>query len=133
MGYAPDFFGCDGMDGILSIDGFDTSLAEGLMLLTPFAADAQDEKTQAFVSAYKEAYGDTPNQFAADAYDAVYAVFNAMKKTGVNNVKVDPTALGTAMAKAITASDFSYDGVTGKMTWEASGACNKVPVIVELG
>ena len=76
-GYEPTFFGCDGMDGILTIEGFDTSLAEGLMLLTPFAADAQDEKTQAFVSAYKEAYGDTPNQFAADAYDVVYAIYQA--------------------------------------------------------
>lgn len=68
-GYEPIFFGCDGMDGILDVEGFDTSLAEGLMLLTPFAADAQDEKTQAFVSAYVAAYGETPNQFAADAYD----------------------------------------------------------------
>ena len=83
-GYEPVFFGCDGMDGILSIDGFDTSLAEGLMLLTPFAADAQDEKTQAFVSAYKEAYGDTPNQFAADAYDVVYAIYEAVLAGGLN-------------------------------------------------
>ena len=103
------------------------------MLLTPYVADSKEEKSAKFTAAYREKYGETPIQFAADAYDAVYAVFNAMKKTGVNNVKVDPTALGTAMAKAITASDFSYDGVTGKMTWEASGACNKVPVIVELG
>ena len=36
MGYDPQFFGGDGMDGILAIEGFDTSLAEGLMLLTPF-------------------------------------------------------------------------------------------------
>ena len=50
MGYAPIFFGCDGMDGILAIEGFDTSLAEGLMMLTPFAADAQDEKTVSFVT-----------------------------------------------------------------------------------
>lgn len=44
------------------------------MLLTPFAADADDEKTQSFVTKYKEAYGDTPNQFAADAYDAIYII-----------------------------------------------------------
>ncbi len=72
------------MDGILAIEGFDTSLAEGLMLLTPFAADAEDEKTQAFVSAYEEAYGDTPNQFAADAYDVVYAIYQAALAGGVN-------------------------------------------------
>ena len=82
-GYAPVFFGCDGMDGILGVENFDTSLAEGLMLLTPFAADSTDEKTQNFVKAYKDAYKDTPNQFAADAYDAVYAVKAAAEKEDV--------------------------------------------------
>ena len=74
MGYAPKFFGCDGLDGILAMKNFDTKLAEGVMLLTPFAADATDELTQKFVAAYKKAYTDTPNQFAADAYDAIYAI-----------------------------------------------------------
>ena len=80
MGFETKFFGCDGMDGILGVENFDTSLAEGLMLLTPFAADSTDEKTQNFVKAYKDAYKDTPNQFAADAYDAVYAVKAAAEK-----------------------------------------------------
>ena len=82
-GFTPKWFGCDGMDGILGVENFDTSLAEGLMLLTPFAADSTDEKTQAFVTAYKDAYTDTPNQFAADAYDAVYAIKAAAEKEDV--------------------------------------------------
>ncbi len=73
MGYEPTFFGVDGMDGILTVENFDTSLAEDVMFLTPFAADANDKTTEAFVSTYKEKYGDTPNQFAADSYDAIYA------------------------------------------------------------
>lgn len=83
MGYAPIFFGCDGMDGILAIEGFDTSLAEGLMMLTPFAADAQDEKTVSFVTKYQEQFGGVPNQFAADAYDGIYALAAACEKAGV--------------------------------------------------
>ena len=83
MGYAPKFFGCDGMDGILQVDNFDTKLAEGLMLLTPFAADADDELTQKFVTAYKEKYGETPIQFAADAYDAIYAIKAAAEEAGI--------------------------------------------------
>lgn len=83
MGYAPKFFGCDGLDGILGVENFDTSLAEGVMLLTPFAADAQDDLTKKFVSAYETAYNDTPNQFAADAYDAVYAIKAAAEKGDV--------------------------------------------------
>ena len=83
MGYAPKFFGCDGMDGILQVENFDTKLAEGLMLLTPFAADAQDELTQKFVTSYKENYGETPIQFAADAYDVIYSMYQAVLETGI--------------------------------------------------
>ena len=64
MGFAPQFFGCDGMDGILQVQNFDVKLAEGLMLLTPFAADATDDLTVNFVKSYEEAYGETPIQFA---------------------------------------------------------------------
>ena len=128
MGYEPTFFGCDGMDGILSIDGFDTSLAEGLMLLTPFAADAQDEKTQAFVSAYKEAYGDTPNQFAADAYDVVYAIYEAVLAGGLNG-DMDASDICDALKTQFTTMNF--DGLTGdSMTWDASGAVSKAPKAV---
>ena len=82
MGYDPIFFGVDGMDGILGVTNFDTSLAEDVMLLTPFAADSTDEATVHFVNAYKEKYGEVPMQFAADGYDAVYAVKEALEKGG---------------------------------------------------
>ena len=128
MGYAPVIFGVDGMDGILTIEGFDTSLAEGLMLLTPFAADAQDEKTQAFVSAYKEAYGDTPNQFAADAYDVVYAIYQAAVAGGING-DMDASDVCDALKAQFTS--MTFDGLTGDgMTWDASGAVSKAPKAV---
>ena len=127
-GYTPKFFGCDGMDGILTIKGFDTSLAEGLMLLTPFAADASDEKTQAFVTAYKEAYGDTPNQFAADAYDVVYAIYDAVKAGNLNG---DMSASDLCDALKTQITGMTFDGLTGDgMTWDASGAVSKAPKAV---
>ena len=127
-GYTPKFFGCDGMDGILTIKGFDTSLAEGLMLLTPFAADASDEKTQAFVTAYKEAYGDTPNQFAADAYDVVYAIYDAVKAGNLNG---DMSASDLCDALKTQITGLTFDGLTGDgMTWDASGAVSKAPKAV---
>ena len=128
MGYAPTFFGCDGMDGILAIEGFDTSLAEGLMLLTPFAADAKDEKTQAFVTAYEEAYGDTPNQFAADAYDVVYAIYQAVLAGNING---DMDASDICEALKTQFGSMTFDGLTGEgMTWDASGAVSKAPKAV---
>ncbi len=128
IGYAPEFFGCDGMDGILAIEGFDTSLAEGLMLLTPFAADAEDEKTQAFVAAYKEAYGDTPNQFAADAYDVIYAIYQAVLAGGLNG-DMDASEICEGLKTQFTS--MTFDGLTGTgMTWDATGAISKSPKAV---
>ena len=82
MGYEPKFFGVDGMDGILTMEGFDASLAEGVMLLTPFNADATDDATVAFVTEYESLYGETPNQFAADSYDCIYALKLALETAG---------------------------------------------------
>lgn len=130
MDYAPKFFGCDGLDGILGVENFDTSLAEGVMLLTPFAADAEDEATKSFVSAYEEAYGDTPNQFAADAYDAVYIIKAAVEKSGAtpaDSVSDICEKLKPAM------QEISVDGLTGAaMTWDADGAVNKAPKAMEI-
>ena len=129
-GYAPIFFGCDGLDGILNVENFDTSLAEGVMLLTPFAADAQDELTKKFVAAYKEKFNDTPNQFAADAYDAIYAIKAAAEKAAITP-DMDMSAICDAMKGAMTG--ISLDGLTGTgMTWDASGEPNKAPKAVKI-
>lgn len=129
MGYAPKFFGVDGMDGILTaVDNFDISLAEGLMLLTPFAADATDELTVKFVTAYKEKYGDVPNQFAADAYDGVYAIKAALEKSGAK-----PTDSISDLCEALKAAfpEITIDGLTGEgIVWDANGEPNKAPKAV---
>ena len=130
MGFAPLFFGCDGIDGILQVENFDISLAEGLMLLTPFVADATDEMTQNFVKAYEENYGTTPIQFAADAYDAVYAVKVAAEDAGLTpDMAVSDMceALKTSMTKIKT------DGLTGLgMTWNAAGEPEKAPKAMKI-
>ena len=128
MGYAPTFFGCDGLDGILAVENFDTSLAEGVMLLTPFAADADDELTKNFVAAYKEAYGDTPNQFAADSYDAIYIIKAAAEQAGVT-ADMSVSDICDAMKTAMT--EITLDGLTGTgMTWTADGEPDKAPKAV---
>ena len=132
MSYAPKFFGVDGMDGILDLEGFDTSLAEGVMLLTPFSADASDERTQNFVAKYKEKYGDTPNQFAADAYDCVYAIYQACQKAGIT-ADMSASDICEKMIETFTASDFTFDGLTGTgMTWAATGEVSKEPKGMEI-
>ena len=127
MGYTPKFFGVDGMDGILTVKNFDTKLAEDVMLLTPFTADAADEKTQNFVKKYKEKFGDTPNQFAADTYDCIYALYEACK---AKNITSDSKTadICAALTEQFTDSSFKFDGLTGTgMTWAKSGEVSKSP------
>jgi len=125
MGYAPKWFGVDGMDGILTMKGFDASLAEGVMLLTPFNADATDERTASFVAKYQEKTGEVPNQFAADAYDCVYAYKQALEAAGATP-DMSAEELCTAMMEQFTT--MTFDGLTGDgMTWDANGQVTKSP------
>ena len=135
VGYAPTFFGVDGMDGILTVEGFDTALAEGVILLTPFSADAQDDATVNFVTKYQEAYGEIPNQFAADAYDCVYAIYAALQASGAT-ADMSASELCDLLVATFTSADFSVDGLTGAgMTWDTTGAVNKTPkgMVIEGG
>ena len=133
MGYSPVFFGVDGMDGILGIEGFDTSLAEGVILLTPFAADASDALTVNFVSKYESSFGETPIQFAADGYDCPKAIYEALKYYASKNGGLDVDKLSAAdlceiLKSVLSDPAFSVDGVTGeKMQWSSNGEVNKAP------
>ena len=128
MGYNPIFFGVDGLDGILEVENFDKSLAEGVYLLTPFSADATDDKTVNFVNAYKTKYSDTPNQFAADAYDALYII-----KAAIEAKNLTPSSSTSDICDAMVdaMATLSVDGITGEgMTWTAAGEVNKAPKAV---
>jgi len=128
MGYAPTFFGVDGMDGILTMEGFQTELAEGVMLLTPFSADASDDLTKNFVKTYQEKYGEIPNQFAADGYDAVYVVYQALQAAGCT-VDMSHEELCEKLIEVMPT--ISYSGLTGQgLTWNAEGEVSKDPLAV---
>ena len=135
MGYKPKFFGVDGMDGILTVENFDTKLAEGVMLLTPFAADAKDKAVQNFVKTYKEKYKDTPNQFAADSYDSVYALKAAIEES---KATTDMSASDMCDALKGAMTKIKMQGLTGGkdgLTWNESGEVTKSPkaVIIKNG
>ena len=130
MNYAPIFFGCDGMDGILDVEGFDASYANNLMFLSPFTPTSTDEAIQKFVSSFKEAYDETPNQFAADAYDGIYAIKAAAEKAELTPDK-SVSDICDAMKTAMT--EITMDGVTAKgLTWDASGEPSKAPMVVKI-
>jgi len=125
MGYAPTFFGVDGMDGILTLENFDTSLAEGVYLLTPFNTNAEDELTQNFVANYRARYGADPTQFAADAYDCIYALKAACEAAGIT-ADMSNEEICEKLVAQFTSMEFT--GLTGTgMTWNANGEVSKVP------
>ena len=133
LNYAPVFFGADGMDGILSLEGFDLSLAEGLSFISGFNPYATDDKTVAFLDSYKKLSGDVmPNMFAAGGYDCIYAIYEAAKKAGITN-EMTHEEICEAMIATFTSADFSVDGLTGTgMTWGANGEVTKAPMVVEI-
>ena len=129
IGYKPTYFGVDGMDGILGADGFDPALAEGVLLLTPFTPYSEDEKVQAFVKAYEDAYGETPIQFAADAYDCVYAVYDAFGKTGLGT-DASMEDICEAMISVFVSGEFTASGLTAEsMQWNEAGEVDKTPKV----
>ena len=131
--YKPIFFGCDGLDGVLTVEGFDPALAEGVMLLTPFSADADDEATQLFVAKFQDKTCIVPNQFAADAYDVIYAIAQACEKGGVT-ADMSASEINAILVEQFTSMEFN--GLTGAgMTWAATGEVSKAPmaVVIENG
>ncbi len=133
IGYKPVFVGGDGMDGILTVDGFNTALAEGLIMVTPFAADADDEATQSFVAKYKEkSGGEIPNQFAADGYDVIYALYNACLAKGING-ETSCADASKLLCEYFQDDSTSFSGLTGEnMTWDENGMVSKIPAAVEV-
>ena len=128
--YSPVFFGTDGLDGLFSVKGFDKELAEGVQLLSPIPADFTNDKTRQFMEEYQSQYGVLPNQFAADAYDAVYAIYNAALHAGVT---ADMTAEEMCPLLSAAMTEITLDGITGSgnsLTWDATGEVQKAPVVV---
>lgn len=130
MDFSPIFFSCDGMDGILDVEGFDATLADGVKFLAPFSANAEDETTQKFVKAYKEKCNEVPNQFAADGYDGIYII-----KAAIEHAEVTPDMTVTQICDALKSAmtEITVDGVTAKgLTWTADGEPQKEPMVLEI-
>ena len=123
-------FGCDGLDGVA--DQLDSSVTNKVSYITPFDVNSEETVSANFTASYKEKYNAVPDQFAADGYDAVYAIAEAIKAAGVNDANISVSDLCDKVVAAVTADGFKLQGATGLMTWDASGASTKVPVIVEL-
>lgn len=130
MSFYPLIFGTDGIDGILTLDGFDKTLGEGVHLLSPIPAAYSDDRTRHFMESYQAKYGEMATQFAAGAYDAVYAIYEAAKK---GEITADMTAEEACPAFIKAMTEIEVDGVTSRdstLTWNADGEVKKDPIVV---
>ncbi len=128
-GITADLFGCDGLDGVA--DQIDGTVTNKITYITPFDVNSTTNAvSKKFVEAYKAKYNEVPDQFAADGYDAVYAIYEAMKVANIDDASISASDLCEAVKKAITDASFKLDGATGEMSWDATGACTKAPQIV---
>jgi branched-chain amino acid transport system substrate-binding protein len=123
LGITVPFLGSDswGSSELLSLCGAD---CEGYYFSTHYAADAATEEATKFISAYKTAYGNTPDDVAALTYDAFGLLFQSLKAAG----KVDRESVRNALAQIP-----DYKGVTGNMQFqEGSGDPIKSAVILQI-
>ena len=129
------YYGCDGLDGIDSMEGFDMyTIPQKISMLSHFNSKSTDAKTVEFVAKYTAKYGTAPlNQFGASAYDCVYAIWGAMKAAaekdpGSISVTMSPSELCEVL-KAQLNGGYTFDGVTGTgIKWNADGYVDKPAV-----
>ncbi len=111
LGLNVQLFGASGMAALKLIElGGDA--VQGLILTQTFLPDSPDTKVKEFVSNYKAKFQENPIPHAAQAYDTVYIIADAVKKA--NNTKSD--ALREALSKTS-----GLKLVTGEPKFNASG------------
>ena len=77
--------------------------------------------------------GLVPNQFAADGYDVIYALYNAMTAAGITGSE-SASEICTALEAQF--ATMTIDGLTGTgMHWDENGMISKAPaaVVIENG
>lgn len=95
--------------------------ANGLIVATPWFAQKDDPKVKSFVEKYTEAYGMEPDQFAAQAYDGLYLIAEAVKNAG----SADRDEIRDALA-AIQ----DFEGVLGTMSFDEDGDIVMEPTVL---
>lgn len=84
--------------------------ADGTLVATPWNPERQTEKAQAFRKAFVAKYGHEPDQFAAQAYDAMYVMHQAVEESGTTT---DRKKFRDTLAKIK-----NFEGATGKFEFD---------------
>lgn len=122
MGIGVPFLGGNGFNSpeVITIAG---EAANGLVVATPWFGEKDDPKVKEFNEKYEKEYGKLPDQFAAQAYDALYIYAEALKKAGGE----DRDAFRDALAET---KDF--EGILGKFSFDEEGDVIMSPTVLEI-
>jgi branched-chain amino acid transport system substrate-binding protein len=86
--------------------------SDGLYVGSPWSASNATPENTKFIASYKAKFGGDPDQFAAQAYDAMYIVVEALKKTKLTGtLATDRTALRDALPTV------KHTGATGEFAF----------------
>lgn len=84
--------------------------ADGTMVATPWNPERQSDKAQHFRQAFVAKYGHEPDQFSAQAYDAMYIIHEAVEKSG--------TTTNRKKFRDTLAQIKNFEGATGKFSFD---------------
>ncbi len=112
-----------GSDSWGQIPGVHRRAVEGAFFVAHYAVDIADDRAQAFVSRYRQAWDRVPDDVAALTYDAFGLLFQAAGSGG----SVDPQVIRDGLA-GVT----GWDGVTGRVGYAGGGDPDKSAVMMEV-
>lgn len=128
------YYGCDGLDGIDSAEGFDiNSIPQEVSMLSHFNSKATDGAAGEFISKYVAKFGgETLNQFGASAYDCVYAIVDMIKEAKAEGKDITPTTSASDLCEILKEKingGYTYSGVTGQnIKWQSNGYVDKTAI-----
>ena len=110
MDYEVPYFGADGLVAQAFIDQAGES-AEGVVVTYPYDYYRDDPLTKSFNERFEAKYGHPPDSFAAHGYDAMYLMWQAVKKGGMNRTRI----------RDVLAETKDFHGVTGMISFDHRG------------
>ena len=127
-GITAKFLGVDGADGILGIEGVDTSVVEGLYFANHYSTEDQADVVQNFLTGYRDEYDEDPSALAALGYDAAMIMIAALEEVAAD-MELEPTKeVYEAIIAALKETDI--EAVTGNITYDENNNPQKTCAII---
>ncbi|MEH7123224.1 ABC transporter substrate-binding protein [Bacillus sp. JJ1532] len=120
MGIDVPFVGGNGFNSpqVIEIAG---DASNGLIVATPWFGEKDDPKVQGFNEKFEAEYKKKPDQFAAQAYDALYIMAEALKNAG----EADRDKLKDALLEIK-----DLEGILGKFSFDEDGDVVMEPTVL---